>query len=287
MMFPSDLSGVYDQYGFNRGELFEFLAGFGVGASKETEHNNAIIRTETVPDWANSCRAIKRFTLAQAAKVLICSDPMDCGFLHDDGQREFLRAYTALGQATEDGDLQPVGEDESRHLLFRSQDLSAWAASVGLEWCIPSDVPAEAVIPAGAADETTRQRLRQLEAENARLSDQVAELQQQLQEATAAAQRAPQEAGPAPQEAAAAPQADDDKPSSRWPWGNHHTEALGHLEAAGLRFWQWFDPTDPTTAPTNDTVAGWLVSEHGEGKVRAQYIASLLRADGLPSGPRR
>lgn len=114
-----------------------------------------------------------------------------------------------------------------------------------------------------------QQLLCQLGDENARLVKQVAELQQQLQEATAA------------------PQENDDKPSRRWPWGNHHTEALGHLEVAGQRWWTLFDPTDPTTAPTNEAVADWLVKEHGVAKDRARSIASLLRADGLPHGPRR
>lgn len=212
MMFPSDLSDVYDQYGFNRDELLEFLAGFGVGAQNETSRNSAIIKIEAAPEWANSCKAIKRFTLGQAASVLTGLDPMDERWPGDDGQRELERAYTALSQAADDGDLLPVGKDANDRPLFRAQDLSAWAASVGLQWCIPSHVQAAAVMPAGATDEATRQRLRQLEDERARLVEQVAELHRQLQEATAAPQQAPQEAGPAPQQATAAPQDDDKDP---------------------------------------------------------------------------
>ena len=120
------------------------------------------------------------------------------------------------------------------------------------------------------------QSLQQLEAENARLVEQVADLERRLKAAAAA-----------PQQIAQDPPAAAGDSVLRWPWGNHHTEALGHLEAAGLRFWQWFDPTDPTTAPTNETVAEWLISEHGLTKDRARSIASLLRADGLPHGLRR
>ena len=75
--------------------------------------------------------------------------------------------------------------------------------------------------------------------------------------------------------------------STHWPWGNHHTEALGHLEAAASHYWILFDPDDSSTAPTNDMVSDWLQSERKVSKIRALAIASMLRADGLPSGPRR
>lgn len=195
-----------DQYGFLRAELIEFLSAEGVHLSE---------KSDPVPEWAKSCKGIKRFTLAQAAGVLIGLDPMDDRWPGDEGQRELDKASTALTQAFEDGDLQPFGKDGGDRPLFRAQDLRAWAASVGLDWCIPFDAPAVAVTPAGAADEATRHRLRQLEAENAQLVEQVAELQRQLQEATAAPQQAPQEAGPAPQQAPAAPQNDDAKPWSK------------------------------------------------------------------------
>lgn len=75
--------------------------------------------------------------------------------------------------------------------------------------------------------------------------------------------------------------------SSRWPWGNHHTELLGHLEAAALRYWQNYDPTDATTAPTNRDVAEWLVNERKVSQKMSESIASMLRLDGLPTGPRK
>ena len=75
--------------------------------------------------------------------------------------------------------------------------------------------------------------------------------------------------------------------STHWPWGNHHTEALGHLEAAARHYWILYDPDDSSTAPTNDMVSDWLQSERKVSKERARAIASMLRADRLPSGPRR
>lgn len=73
----------------------------------------------------------------------------------------------------------------------------------------------------------------------------------------------------------------------KWPWGNHHTEALGHMEAAAKRFWaELYDPTDPSTAPTNEMVERWLVTERGVSKQKAAAIASILRLDGLRTGPR-
>jgi hypothetical protein len=74
---------------------------------------------------------------------------------------------------------------------------------------------------------------------------------------------------------------------STWPWGTHHTEALGHLEAAGNKFWRLYDPADDSTAPTNKQVAEWLQSKRGLSQKMAEAMASILRADGLPTGPRK
>ena len=75
--------------------------------------------------------------------------------------------------------------------------------------------------------------------------------------------------------------------AKHWPWGDHHTEFLGHLEAAAKRFWVNFDPTDHTTAATNEAVSSWLQSEHKVSRKRADSIASMLRPDDLPTGPRK
>lgn len=72
-----------------------------------------------------------------------------------------------------------------------------------------------------------------------------------------------------------------------WPWGDHHTEVLGHLEAAARRYWVNYDPADSGTAPTNETVSNWLVTERKVSKKMADSIASMLRVDDLPTGPRK
>lgn len=72
-----------------------------------------------------------------------------------------------------------------------------------------------------------------------------------------------------------------------WPWGDHHTEALGHLEAAASRFWSNYDPADTGSANTNATVSEWLQTERKVSRTMADAIASMLRADGLPTGPRK
>lgn len=73
----------------------------------------------------------------------------------------------------------------------------------------------------------------------------------------------------------------------RWPWGDYHTDLLGHLEAAAKRFWVNYDPAVPSTANTNATVSEWLQAERKVSKTMADAIASILRADGLPTGPRK
>jgi hypothetical protein len=73
---------------------------------------------------------------------------------------------------------------------------------------------------------------------------------------------------------------------SRWPWGAHETELLRQLAAAADRFWSRFDPADNTTAPTNEQVSAWLQSR-GVAARTAEVIATILRADGLPTGPRK
>ncbi|MDR3369061.1 hypothetical protein [Rhodoferax sp.] len=75
--------------------------------------------------------------------------------------------------------------------------------------------------------------------------------------------------------------------SSGWPWGNHHTELLGHLEATARKFWVNYDPTDATTAPVNKNVAEWLRTERKVSQKMAEAIASMLRPDDLPTGPRK
>lgn len=81
---------------------------------------------------------------------------------------------------------------------------------------------------------------------------------------------------------------------ARWPWGTHHTDLLGHLEAAVLEFWVSYDPQNAkATAPKNETVIAWLELRKTHGQRRkvsnqiATAIASILRPDDLPPGPRK
>ncbi|TAM02182.1 MAG: hypothetical protein EPN70_17530 [Paraburkholderia sp.] len=73
--------------------------------------------------------------------------------------------------------------------------------------------------------------------------------------------------------------------AGRWPWGSHETQLLRKLGEAAETFWKRYDPTDPTTAPTNDQVRDWLTAQ-GVSKRTAEVMATILRADGLPTGPR-
>ena len=82
-------------------------------------------------------------------------------------------------------------------------------------------------------------------------------------------------------------------PSSRWPWGSHHTELLGHLDAAAREFWGGYNPQNAkATAPKNETVIAWLEARNVPGQRKkvskqiAESIATMLRPDGLPTGPR-
>lgn len=72
----------------------------------------------------------------------------------------------------------------------------------------------------------------------------------------------------------------------RWPWGVYETKYLGHLDAAVRKFWLNYDPSDTTTAPTNAQVKNWLLGQGVTERV-ADVIATMIRVDGLPPGPRR
>ena len=76
------------------------------------------------------------------------------------------------------------------------------------------------------------------------------------------------------------------EPRTRWPWGDHETKALNLMAQAARKFWSLYDPNDPTTSRTNDEVSEWLESQ-GASKNIAQAMATILRADGLPTGPRK
>lgn len=73
--------------------------------------------------------------------------------------------------------------------------------------------------------------------------------------------------------------------STSWPWGTYETNLLRELSQAAKKFWVNYDPADPTTAPTNEAVASFLIGRGVSDRV-AQTIAQILRADGLRPGPR-
>lgn len=73
----------------------------------------------------------------------------------------------------------------------------------------------------------------------------------------------------------------------RWPWGNYETAALSLLAAAAEKFWTLYDPSEPSTAPNNEQIEAWLKDEHKVSARLASSIASILRADGLKTGPRK
>ena len=74
---------------------------------------------------------------------------------------------------------------------------------------------------------------------------------------------------------------------AKWPWGEYETKLLQHLEAAANRFWVKYDPTDPSTAPINKDVSTWLQDHRALSKSMADSIATILRVDGLKTGPRK
>ena len=72
---------------------------------------------------------------------------------------------------------------------------------------------------------------------------------------------------------------------SLFPWGSHHTKLMGLLFAATAKFWKYYDPDDPSTAPTNSSIEKWLVIKGVSPRV-AQAMATIMRADGLKTGRR-
>ncbi|MDY0746546.1 hypothetical protein SNE35_18680 [Paucibacter sp. R3-3] len=76
-----------------------------------------------------------------------------------------------------------------------------------------------------------------------------------------------------------------------WPWGSYETELLRMLARAATKFWADFDPSAPASADMNKAVMAWLqeqkLSDGAPVSERmAKAMATILRAPGLPSGPR-
>lgn len=75
-------------------------------------------------------------------------------------------------------------------------------------------------------------------------------------------------------------------PTTKWPWGEYETELLRKLATAAEEWWSTYDPASPATAPTNQEVKDWLIGQGVSDRV-AESMATILRADGLATGPRR
>lgn len=73
---------------------------------------------------------------------------------------------------------------------------------------------------------------------------------------------------------------------TNWPWGRYETNLLRKLARAADLFWKSYDSADPSSAPTNEQVIEWLIGEKVARRT-AEVIATILRADGLPTGPRK
>jgi hypothetical protein len=71
-----------------------------------------------------------------------------------------------------------------------------------------------------------------------------------------------------------------------WPWGTHNTKLLSKLKGAAEKFWKNYDPTDATTAPKSTDLIVFLKKEGVSTRI-AESMATILRADRLPTGPRK
>lgn len=71
-----------------------------------------------------------------------------------------------------------------------------------------------------------------------------------------------------------------------YPWGEHNTRLLQSLSDVATALWSRYDPSDPSTAPTNEQVEEWLIARDVPKRI-AEAMATILRADGLRMGRRK
>lgn len=72
-----------------------------------------------------------------------------------------------------------------------------------------------------------------------------------------------------------------------WPWGKHETHLLRMLAGAAHKFWKYYDPNLPDTAPeNNEVVITWLKAQ-GVSRNAAESITSILRDERLPTRIKR
>lgn len=128
--------------------------------------------------------------------------------------------------------------------------------------------------------------LKAVERANATRADHIYANARLFAPAVAAAWAALQFPNTFPAELRAATHAEPRQASHSWPWGDYETKLLRKLAEAVDRYWTTnYDPADPTTANTNETVAAWL-EEQGVAKRVAEVMAQIIRADGVRTGPR-
>jgi hypothetical protein len=78
---------------------------------------------------------------------------------------------------------------------------------------------------------------------------------------------------------------DEPRKGDTWPWGNHTTDLLDAMAAAGNQFWRQYNSADVSTAPRSDDVVKWLKAR-GVADSNARKIAAILRPKSIPTGPR-
>lgn len=80
--------------------------------------------------------------------------------------------------------------------------------------------------------------------------------------------------------------------ATRWPWGDYETKLLSVLAEAVHQHWSVYESEKPGTAPLQAEVTEWIeqrLTEIGyqNPSTLAQYMATIIRADGAPVGRRK
>lgn len=272
MTFPFNAHPDYEFYGFDRTELERFLNAHSKSLNGQEA---ASMAAQTYPAWGKDLTGIDEFTIRQCAWLLCGVHPMADGYPSNDDWTDHAVAVLILETAMKRGELNSIGADPNGVPLLNGEDVRLWCPTVRRTWPIPPrpETTAPSVTAEVDADLTSRlqqaaqqnatlqKSIQALEADKTALTKSVADLRSKLQ-------------------------AFEVRQTTRWPWGAHETKDLKALEAAAIKWWVNFDPSDHETAPRNEDVSGWLQSTHKISKTKANGIASMLRADGLPTGPR-
>ena len=72
-----------------------------------------------------------------------------------------------------------------------------------------------------------------------------------------------------------------------YPWGTYTTRKLSALLDGVHQWWSTYDPNDISTAPRSTEVSYWFQEKYGLSKKDADFMASIIRADGLPKNIKR